>query len=106
MSDNRSDFHVVSGTGKAFWDPGDMYTFLVSGEQAGGALFAMEGLAPAGGGPLFTSTKGRTRPSIFWKVDVLSKSESRRWWHPQAIPFSFPEAWCTPLGMTAQRRLG
>ena len=43
MSDNRSDFRVVSGTGKAFWGPGDMYTFLVSGEQAGGALFAMEG---------------------------------------------------------------
>ena len=51
MSDNRSDFHVVAGTGKAFWGPGGMYTFLVSGEQAGGALFAMEGLVPAGGGP-------------------------------------------------------
>ena len=51
MSDNTQDFHVVSGTGKAFWGPGDMYTFLVSGEQAGGAIFAMEGLVPAGGGP-------------------------------------------------------
>ena len=28
-----------------------MYTFLVSGEQAGGGFFAMEGLVPAGGGP-------------------------------------------------------
>lgn len=51
MSDEKTDFHVVAGTGKAFWGPGDMYTFLVSGEQAGGAFFAMEGLVPAGGGP-------------------------------------------------------
>ena len=51
MSDSEAGFHVVSGTGKAFWGPGDMYTFLISGEQAGGGFFAMEGLVPAGGGP-------------------------------------------------------
>ena len=51
MSDSKTDFHVASGTGKALWGPGDMYTYLVSGEQAGGALFAMEGLVPPGGGP-------------------------------------------------------
>ena len=51
MSDSKTGFHVVSGTGKAFWGPGDMYTFLVSGEQAGCGFFAMEGLVPAGGGP-------------------------------------------------------
>lgn len=51
MSDSKMGFHVVSGSGKAFWGPGDMYTFLVSGEQSGGGFFAMEGLVPAGGGP-------------------------------------------------------
>ena len=51
MSDSHSDFHTVSGTGRAFWGPGDMYTFLGSGEQAGDRFFAMEGLVPAGGGP-------------------------------------------------------
>lgn len=51
MSDGTTDFHTVAGTGKAFWGPGDMYTFLVSGEQAGNSIFAMEGFVPAGGGP-------------------------------------------------------
>ena len=51
MPDSITDFHTASGTGKAFWGPGDMYTFLVSGEQAGDSIFAMEGLVPTGGGP-------------------------------------------------------
>ncbi len=51
MSDSKTDFHVAAGTGKAFWGPGDRYTFLISGEQAGGGFFAMEGFVPAGGGP-------------------------------------------------------
>ena len=46
-----SEFHTPSGTGKAFWGPGDMYTFLVSGEREGGSFFAMEGRVPTGGGP-------------------------------------------------------
>jgi quercetin dioxygenase-like cupin family protein len=43
--------HTRSGEGKALWGPGDMYTFLVTGEQTGGACFAMEALVPGGGGP-------------------------------------------------------
>jgi quercetin dioxygenase-like cupin family protein len=43
--------HRPSGTGRAFWGPGDHYTFLVTGEESGGAYFAMEALVPAGGGP-------------------------------------------------------
>src|SRR3954453_14690240 len=38
-------------TGPAFWGPGDRYTFLVTGEETGGAYFAMEALVPPGGGP-------------------------------------------------------
>ena len=43
--------HRPSGTGRAFWGPGDHYTFLVTGEESGGAYFAMEALVPPGGGP-------------------------------------------------------
>jgi quercetin dioxygenase-like cupin family protein len=38
-------------TGPAYWGPGDRYTFLVTGEESGGAYFAMEALVPPGGGP-------------------------------------------------------
>ncbi len=51
MADHRSAVHTAAGTGKALWGPGDMYTFLITGEQSGGAFFAMEALAPPGGGP-------------------------------------------------------
>jgi quercetin dioxygenase-like cupin family protein len=43
--------HRPSGTGRAFWGPGDHYTFLVTGTESGGAYFAMEALVPPGGGP-------------------------------------------------------
>src|SRR4051812_23469358 len=43
--------HRPSGSGETFWGPGDMYRFLVTGEQTGGAYFAMEALLPPGGGP-------------------------------------------------------
>ena len=44
-------FHRPVATGPAYWGPGDHYTFLVTGEESGGAYFAMEALVPAGGGP-------------------------------------------------------
>ena len=37
--------------GETYWGPGDMYRFLVSGAQTGGAYFVMEALVPPGGGP-------------------------------------------------------
>ena len=43
--------HRPSASGRAFWGPGDHYTFLVTGEETGGAYFAMEALVPPGGGP-------------------------------------------------------
>jgi quercetin dioxygenase-like cupin family protein len=43
--------HRPSGGGLTFWGPGDMYRFLVTGEETGGAYFAMEALVPPGGGP-------------------------------------------------------
>lgn len=44
-------FRRPVATGPAFWGPGDHYTFLVTGEESGGAYFAMEALVPPGGGP-------------------------------------------------------
>lgn len=44
-------YHRPAATGPAFWGPGDHYTFLVTGEESGGAYFAMEALVPPGGGP-------------------------------------------------------
>jgi hypothetical protein len=43
--------HRASETGRSYWGPGDLYTFLVTGEESGGAYFAMEALVPTGGGP-------------------------------------------------------
>src|SRR5436190_21270809 len=53
VSDSRSmeSLHRRAGTGRAYWGPGDHYTFLVTGEESGGAYFAMEALVPPGGGP-------------------------------------------------------
>ena len=61
--------HVTAGqAGRSWWGPGDMYTFLVTGEESGGAIFALDCLVGAGGGPpphrhlaedeLFTMTQG------------------------------------------------
>jgi quercetin dioxygenase-like cupin family protein len=43
--------HRPAGTGATYWGPGDLYRFLVTGEETGGAYFAMEAVVPAGGGP-------------------------------------------------------
>ena len=43
--------HRPAETGPMFWGPGDRYRFLVTGEETGGAYFAMEALVPQGGGP-------------------------------------------------------
>jgi quercetin dioxygenase-like cupin family protein len=44
-------FHRPVGSGAAYWGPRDLYRFLVTGEESGGAYFAMEALVPPGGGP-------------------------------------------------------
>jgi quercetin dioxygenase-like cupin family protein len=43
--------YVQAKRGPSFWGPGDRYTFLVTGEQSGGAYFIMEAVVPPGGGP-------------------------------------------------------
>ena len=36
---------------RCFWGPGDRYTFLVTGEESGGSMFALDCVVGAGGGP-------------------------------------------------------
>lgn len=51
MATQLAAHHMRSGEGKALCGPGDMYAFLVTGEQTDGTVFAMEGFVPPGGGP-------------------------------------------------------
>ena len=55
-------YHRASGSGTSYWGPGDLYTFLVTGDESGGTYFAMEAVVPAGGGPPWLSTRTSTRP--------------------------------------------
>lgn len=43
--------YVPAGTGPAYWGPGDQITFLITGEETGGAFFMAEVTVPPGGGP-------------------------------------------------------
>jgi quercetin dioxygenase-like cupin family protein len=44
--------HVRAGTGAAYWGPGELMTFLATGEETGGAFFMAEiSVAPGGGTP-------------------------------------------------------
>jgi len=43
--------YVPAGTGPAYWGPGDQITFLITGDQTGGAFFMAEVSVPPGGGP-------------------------------------------------------
>jgi mannose-6-phosphate isomerase-like protein (cupin superfamily) len=43
--------YVLAGTGPAYRSPVDQITFLITGEQTGGAFFMAEVLVPPGGGP-------------------------------------------------------
>jgi mannose-6-phosphate isomerase-like protein (cupin superfamily) len=43
--------YVPTGTGPAYWGPGDEVTFLITGEETGGAVFMAELSVPPAGGP-------------------------------------------------------
>lgn len=43
--------HVPAGTGPAYCGPGDRITFLITGEETGGAFFMAEAYVAPGGGP-------------------------------------------------------
>jgi mannose-6-phosphate isomerase-like protein (cupin superfamily) len=43
--------HVAGDVGRSFWGPGDLYTFLVTGAESGGQMFALDCVVGTGGGP-------------------------------------------------------
>ena len=43
--------HRPADAGQSYVGPGDVYRFLVTGEETGGAYFAMEAIVAPGGGP-------------------------------------------------------
>jgi quercetin dioxygenase-like cupin family protein len=44
--------HVPAGTGTAYWGPGELMIFLITGEETGGAFLMSEiSVAPGGGTP-------------------------------------------------------
>ena len=51
MQNSNQVKYVQAGTGPMFWGPGDRVTFLVTGEQSGGACFIFEVMVPGGGPP-------------------------------------------------------
>jgi quercetin dioxygenase-like cupin family protein len=51
MENQNQVKYVPAGTGPMYWGPGDKVTFLVTGEQSGGACFIFETMVPPGGGP-------------------------------------------------------
>lgn len=80
---NREVVYTSRGKeGRSWWGPGDLYTFLVTGEESGGSLFALDCLVGVGGGPpphrhlaedeLFAITAG----SIRFTTDGESRSVS------------------------------
>jgi quercetin dioxygenase-like cupin family protein len=48
---SRLPLHRPTGTGATYVGPGDLYRFLVTGDETGGAYFVMEAIVPPGGGP-------------------------------------------------------
>lgn len=43
--------HVARDSARSWWGPGDRYTFLVTGDESGGAMFALDCVVGVGGGP-------------------------------------------------------
>jgi quercetin dioxygenase-like cupin family protein len=48
---STTHFHRRHSEGMSFWGPGDVYTWLVTGEESGGAYFSMLAIVPPLGGP-------------------------------------------------------
>lgn len=46
-----SPLHRRHAEGTSYWGPGDLYTWLVTGEESGGAYFSMLAIVPPNGGP-------------------------------------------------------
>jgi quercetin dioxygenase-like cupin family protein len=88
---------VASGqAGRSFWGPGDMYTFLVTGDESGGSMFALDCIVGSGGGPpphkhlaedeLFAITSGSITFTAGSDTRTVSAGESVSCRAPRATP--------------------
>jgi hypothetical protein len=59
--------YVPTNTGAAYWGPGSLMTFIVTGNDTGGAFFLAEMFVPPGGARRRTSTSARMNRSTFSK---------------------------------------
>ena len=99
--------HTGSGSGKALWGPGDLYTYLVTGEQSGGALFAMEADVPNGAGPpphvhsredeTLYILEGDLEVQLGDEVRIASKGDYV--WLPKGVPHRFTNISGKPMRM-------
>jgi hypothetical protein len=71
-------YHRPVATGPAFWGPGDHYTFLVTGEESGGAYLAMEALVLPGGGPPPQTTPARRGMGRSISTSAISRPSPTR----------------------------
>ena len=96
-------------TGRSFWGPGDMCTFLVTGEESGGLMFALDCLLGAGGGPpphkhlaedeLFAITEGSVVFTAGPDTRTVGAGESV--FVPRATTHCYRNAGPTPARMIA-----
>jgi quercetin dioxygenase-like cupin family protein len=71
---------------RSYWGPGDLYTFLVTGEESGGTMFVVDCLVGVGGGPpphchlgedeLFTITEGSIQFTVDGETRPVAEGES------------------------------
>ena len=76
----------ATGAKQAFWGPGDTYTFLVTGKESGGSMFAMDCILGPGGGPpphrhlaedeLFHVYEGEVAFTVEGETNVISAGQS------------------------------
>jgi quercetin dioxygenase-like cupin family protein len=102
--------HTTRGeAGRSWWGPGDMYTFLVTGEESGGSMFALDCLVGAGGGPpphrhlaedeLFTITEGSITLTAGDEMRRVSSGESV--FVPRGTRHAYRNEQATPARMIA-----
>jgi mannose-6-phosphate isomerase-like protein (cupin superfamily) len=107
---NAGALHTTRGEpGRSWWGPGDMYTFLVTGEESGDLMFALDCLVGAGGGPpphrhlaedeLFTITEGSITFTAGDETRQVSSGESV--FVPRGTRHAYRNEQATPARMIA-----
>ena len=100
-TEQRGVRHVPAGTGPAYWGPGELMTFLITGEETGGAYFWLRfraaGRRPTAAHP---QPRGRIVPIIEGSLTVQVGGIQSL--HRPAILFIFPVELLTASETTAR----